>query len=346
MSRRSRNNRNSRAALTPPVPPLRRRFHHLRAPVTLAQLWQIARAAGQGWFDDNAPSMGAALAYYTLFSMAPLLLIAIAVAGLVFGADAARGEILMQLQGLLGVAGALAVQQLLESVNRPAGGLIATLLGVLLMLVGATTVFAELQDALDRIWRAPARAPGGWWALLRARVLSFGLILGLGFLLVVSMLFDAALAVLQKGWTPWLASWQVTLSIVNTVTGFVFVTVVFAMIYKIMPRARIHWSDVWLGAIVTATLFSIGRALIGTYLSTGAVASGFGAAASLVAVLVWVYYSAQIFLLGAEFTWAFAHTAGSRRDQPVPANAPGAPSDAMRSRLATAAAHHLPQGRP
>ena len=290
--------------------------------------------------------MGAALAYYTLFSMAPLLLIAMAVAGLVFGADAARGEIMMQLQGLLGVAGALVVQELLESVNRPAGGLIATLLGLLLMLVGATTVFAELQDALDRIWRAPARAPGGWWALLRARVLSFGLILGLGFLLVVSMLFGAALGALQKGWTPWLASWQITLSVLNTVTGFVFVTAIFAMIYKIMPRARIHWSDVWLGAIVTATLFSIGRALIGAYLSTGAVASGFGAAASLVAVLVWVYYSAQIFLLGAEFTWAFAHTAGSRRDQPVAANAPGAPTAAMQSRLATAAANHRPQGLP
>lgn len=290
--------------------------------------------------------MGAALAYYTLFSMAPLLLIAIAVAGLVFGADAARGEILMQLQGLLGVAGALAVQELLESVNRPAGGMIATLLGLLLMLVGATTVFAELQDALDRIWRAPERAPGGWWTLLRARVLSFGLILGLGFLLVVSMLFGAAIAALQKGWTPWLASWQVTLSVLNTVTGFVLVTALFAMIYKIMPRARIHWSDVWLGAIVTATLFSIGRALIGAYLSTGAVASGFGAAASLVAVLVWVYYSAQIFLLGAEFTWAFAHTAGSRREQPRPANARAAALGNTLSRPVTTAANRWPRPRP
>ena len=315
----SRHRRSNRVPQGPNDATKRRRFHHLSAPVTPAQLWQIACAACQGWMDDNAPSRGAALAYYTLFSMAPLLLIAISVAGLVFGAEAARGEIFVQLQGLLGVAGALAVQQLLESVNRPAGGLAATLLGLLLMLVGATTVFAELQDALDHIWRAPARPAGGWWALLRARLLSFGLILGLGFLLVVSMLFGAALAALQKGWTPWLASWQVTLSILNTVSGFVFVTVVFAMIYKVMPRVRIHWSDVWLGSIVTATLFSVGRALIGAYLSTGAVASGFGAAASLVAVLVWVYYSAQIFLLGAEFTWAFANTAGSRRPQALPA---------------------------
>jgi membrane protein len=297
---------------------MKSRFHHFHAPVTFTQLWQITRAAAKGWIDDNAPSMGAALAYYTLFSMAPLLLIAVSVAGLVFGAEAARGEILVQLQGLLGVAGALAVQQLLESVNRPAGGVAATLLGVVLMLIGATTVFAELQDALDRIWRAPTRARGGWWALLRARVLSFGLILGLGFLLVVSMLSSAALAALQKGWSTGLDSWQGALSVLNLTTGFVWVTVVFAMIYKIMPRVRIHWSDVWLGAVVTATFFSIGRALIGAYLSTGAVASGFGAAASLVAVLVWVYYSAQIFLLGAEFTWAFAHTAGSRRGLPLP----------------------------
>ena len=189
---------------------MQRRFHPLRTPVTLAQLGQITRAAAKGWLDDNAPSMGAALAYYTLFSMAPLLLIAVSVAGLVFGADAARGEIFIQLQGLLGVAGALAVQQLLESVNRPAGGVAATLLGLALMLLGATTVFAELQDALDRIWRAPTRAAGGWWALLRARVLSFGLILELGFLLVVAMLFSALLAALQQGWSSWLGPWQDT----------------------------------------------------------------------------------------------------------------------------------------
>lgn len=325
------------AAATPRSP-----THPLRATVTLAQLRRIAVAAARGWVDDNAPSMGAALAYYTLFSMAPLLLIAVSVAGLVFGAEAARGEILVQLQGLLGVAGALAVQQLLESVNRPTGGVAATILGVLLMLLGATTVFAELQDALDRIWRAPARAPGGWWTLLRARVLSFGLILGLGFLLVVSMLFGALLAALQKGWAPWLAQWQLTLSVVNLVTGFVWVTVVFAMIYKVMPRVRIHWSDVWLGALVTAALFSMGRALIGAYLASGALASGFGAAASLVAVMVWVYYSAQIFLLGAEFTWAFAHTAGSRRPAMAGHATDGVPSYSAMSTPPTAAGERAP----
>lgn len=295
-----------------------------RQRLTGRQLLQVLRSAVSAWLDDRAASMGAALAYYTLFSMAPLLLIAVSVAGLVFGAEAARGEVFAQLRGLVGEGGAAAVQQLLESVDRPGGGLLATLVGLVLTLVGATTVFAELQDALDRIWRAPARARGGVWALLRARVLSFGLILGLGFLLLVSMLLSAALAAAQRWWAPWLADWNLLLQAVNHASGFALVTVMFAMIYKLMPRVRIHWADVWVGAVVTAALFAVGRMLIGAYLATGAVASGFGAAGSLVAVLVWVYYSAQIFLLGAEFTWAWAHTLGSRRGEPLP-DAPAAP---------------------
>jgi membrane protein len=294
----------------------------LRTTITWADCVALARGAVSAWIDDHAASMGAALAYYTLFSMAPLLLIAIAVAGLIFGADAARGEIFGQLQGLVGSPGAAAVQQMLESVNKPAGGVAATLIGLVLMLVGATTVFAELQDALDRIWRAPARPRGGLWALMRARVLSFGLILGLGFLLVVSMLFGAAVAAVQAWWAPRMAGWDVLLGIVNLLSSFVLITVVFAMIYKVMPRVRIAWADVWVGAVVTAGLFTLGRALIGAYLATGAVGSGFGAGGALVAILVWVYYSAQIFLLGAEFTWVYAHRLGSRRGQAVPVPAP------------------------
>lgn len=290
----------------------------LRAPIRWDQGIALSRAAIHAWVDDHAASMGAALAYYTLFSLAPLLLIAISVAGLIFGADAARGEIFGQLEALVGSGGAAAVQQLLESVNRPAGGVAATTLGLVLMLVGATTVFAELQDALDRIWRAPARTGHGLWSLLRARVLSFGLILGLGFLLTVSMLLGAAVAALQTWWSAWLGGWDLVLGVLNTITGFALEIIVFAMIYKIMPRARIAWSDVWVGAIVTAALFTLGRTLIGLYLATGAVASGFGAAGALVAVLVWVYYSAQIFLLGAEFTWVYAHQLGSRRDLEQP----------------------------
>ena len=302
---------------TPPTSLSRR--HPLRTTVSWRDATHLASDAVSAWVDDRAPSMGAALAYYTLFSLAPLLLIAMSVAGLIFGADAARGEIYGQLQGLFGSTGAAAVQQLLESVNKPSEGVLGTLLGLVLMLVGATTVFAELQDALDRIWRAPARTGSGLWALLRARVLSFGLILGLGFLLIVSMLFGAAVAALQTWWSTWLGDWNGLVNLLNVLTGFALTTLVFAMIYKVMPRVQIAWADVWVGAVVTAALFSLGRGVIGIYLSTAAVGSGFGAAGALVVVMVWVYYSAQIFLLGAEFTWVYAYRLGSRRGQTVPA---------------------------
>jgi membrane protein len=284
------------------------------------EAWAITAEAAQAWLDDRCTSLGAALAYYTLFSMAPLLLIVVSVAGLLFGAEAARGEVAAQLQGLLGGPGAAAVQELLASVNWPAGSALATVTGLALMLIGATTVFAELQGTLDHIWRAPARPLGGWWAFVRARVLSFGLILGVGFLLIVSLLLSAALAALQSWWLlPRLAGWQAVVDALSAAFDFALVTLLFALIYKLMPRVRIAWSDVWVGAVVTAALFAVGRQLIGLYIGRGAVGSGFGAAGSLVAVLVWVYYSAQIFLFGAEFTWVFAHRVGSRRGAGTPA---------------------------
>ncbi|MCA0239327.1 MAG: YihY/virulence factor BrkB family protein [Proteobacteria bacterium] len=278
------------------------------------EAWTITRQAAEAWLDDRCTSLGAALSYYTLFSMAPLLLIVVSVAGLLFGADAARGEVAAQLEGLLGGPGAAAVQELLASVNWPAGSALATVTGLVLMLIGATTVFAELQGTLDHIWRAPAQPLGGWWAFFRARVLSFGLILGVGFLLIVSLLASAAMAALRTWWLPYVADWQVVVDLIGSIFDFALVTVLFALIYKLMPRVRIAWSDVWVGAVVTAALFAVGRQLIGLYIGRGAVGSGFGAAGSLVAVLVWVYYSAQIFLFGAEFTWVFAHRVGSRRD--------------------------------
>ena len=292
--------------------------------------YALLRQSVQAWLDDDAASKGAALAYYTLFSLAPLLLIVISVAGLLFGADAARGEIFGQLQGMLGAAGAAAVQQLLESVQQPAQGWWGTALGVGLMLMGATSVFAELQNTLDRIWRAPARPAGGVWHVLRTRVLSFGLILGLGFLLMVSLLLSAAVSAAQRWlspalglWASWAGSaswagWDGWVQVLNLGSTFVLVTLLFAMIYKVMPRVRIEWADVWTGALVTACLFTLGRLGLGLYLELGSVASGFGAAGSLVVVLVWVYYSAQIFLLGAEFTWVYAHALGSRRGVALP----------------------------
>ena len=281
--------------------------------------WPLVKAASAAWVADYAPSMGAALSYYSVFSLAPLLLIVISIAGLVFGQDAVRGQVFMQLQGLLGSEASHAVEGLLASVSKPAEGVTSTVIGVLLLLVGATSVFGELQDALDRIWRAPARdRSGGLWGLVRARLLSFGMILGIAFLLMVSLVFSAVVAAMGKLWSGAFGEWALLAQLFNLVVGFVMTTGVFAMIYKIMPRVSVKWRDVWLGAIVTSLLFTGGRFLIGLYIGHSDLASGFGAAGSLIVVFVWVYDSAQIFLLGAEFTWIYAKTFGSMRDmQPL-----------------------------
>jgi membrane protein len=262
--------------------------------------------------------MGGALAYYTLFSLAPVLIIVIAVAGFFLGAEAARGEIATQLQGLLGDDGATAVQGLLESSSDPEEGLLATIASFLLLLLGATTVFAELQSDLDRIWRAETKPISGLWSILRARLLSFGMILVLAFLLLVSLVISAALSALGKWWGGWFEGWAVVLEILNFVVSFAITTGLFALIYKFLPRAEIAWHDVWIGAAVTALLFAVGKFLIGLYIGRSGIASGFGAAGSFVVLLVWVYYSTQIFLLGAEFTWVYAHERGSRRGQDRP----------------------------
>lgn len=276
--------------------------------------WALLKKVTNAWLDDYVPSMGAALAYYTLFSLAPLLLIVVSVAGLVFGQEAARGEIALQLRTLMGEPGASAVQALLTSVDKPAEGTLATLVGVLLLLVGATTVFGELQDALDRIWRVPTKNQyTGWMALLRTRVLSFGMILAIGFLLMVSLVLSAALATMAHWWSPLFGGWLLIASAVNGIAGFFLVAAMFALIYKVMPRVHVPWSDVWIGAVFTSLLFTLGKSLIGVYIGRSGIVSGFGAAGSLVVVLLWVYYSAQIFLIGAEFTWVYANVFGSRK---------------------------------
>lgn len=290
----------------------------------LRKAWSLVKEAAASWVDDDAPSMGAALAYDTVFSVAPLLLIVIAVAGLLFGREAARGEILGQLGGLLGPGNARLVQELLDSVNRPGTGLLATGVGLVVLLVGATTVFAELQSALDRIWRAPGRPPGqGLWALLRTRLLSLGMVMGLGFLLMVSLVVSAALSALGKWWSAWFSEGaMLVLEWRNAGVSLVLLSAIFAMIYKWMPRVSVAWRDVIVGAVITALLFTLGKTLIGLYIGRSGVASAFGAAASLVVLLVWVYWSAQIFLLGAEFTWVWANRCGSRKaghgDGPLP----------------------------
>jgi len=287
--------------------------------------YRLARQSVTAWIDDYAPSMGAAISYYTVFSIAPLLIIVIAVAGLVWGRDAVQGEIVAQLTGLIGQDGAVGVQALIESANKPAKGVIATLISVAVLLVGATTVFAELQSALDRVWDVPpSQKASGLWATLRARLLSLGFILGLGFLLSVSLVFSAGVAAFG-GWANGLfPGWEVLLQLVNTAISLGISSLLFAMIFKLMPQATVSWRDVWVGAAVTAVLFEIGKALIGLYIGKSSVTSSFAAAGSLVVLLVWVYYSAQIFLLGAEFTWVFAHEHGSRRGQADSKTAPTA----------------------
>lgn len=279
-----------------------------------AAWWGLVKQVATSWLDDYVPSMGAALAYYTMFSLAPLLLIVVSVAGLVFGEDAVRGEIQAQLQDLMGEAGAGAVQGLLASVREPTEGLTATAVGLVLLLVGATTVFAELQDALDRIWRVPGRLrKTGWLTLLRARLMAFGMILAVGFLLIVSLVTSAMLAAVGWRLGPVFGGWQAVVETSNAVGGFLLVAFMFGLIYKFMPRQRVLTSDVWLGALLAALLFTAGRFVIGAYISRSGVASGFGAAGSLVVVLLWVYFSAQILLVGAQFTCVYARTFGSRK---------------------------------
>ena len=303
-----------------------------------SQQWQMIKAAVHAWMDDYAPSMGAALSYYTLFSLAPLLIIVIAVAGMVFGQQAAQGEIVVQLREIMGAQGALAVEGILKTAREPAKGVVATIVGIAILLLGATAIFAELQSALDRIWRVSAPpAESGIWHLLRTRLLSFGLVLGLGFMLTVSLVVSAALAALGKWWGGWFAGWEVFLEILNFAVSLGIFTLLFAMIYKIMPRARIPWRDVWTGAAVTALLFTIGKMLIGLYLGKSSLASGFGAAGSFMVLIAWVYYSAQIFLFGAEYTWVYANRHGSRVPMPSPGDKPAVPS--RQSGSATRSAH-------
>jgi len=277
-----------------------------------AQWWGLVKQVATSWLDDYVPSMGAALAYYTMFSLAPLLLIVISVSGLVFGEDAARGEIQAQLQDLMGEQGAGAVQGLLASVREPAEGLTATVVGLVLVFVGATTVFAELQDALDRIWRLKGQQDkSGLLTLVRARLMAFGMILAVGFLLIVSLVTSALLAALSRRLDPVFGGWQAVVEAGNAIGGFLLVAFMFGLIYKVMPRQRVLASDVWLGALLAALLFTGGKVVIGAYIGRSGIASGFGAAGSLVVVLLWVYFSAQILLLGAEFTCVYARTFGS-----------------------------------
>jgi membrane protein len=280
------------------------------------QVVGFAKDLASSWSEQRVPSMGAALAYYAMFSIAPLLFIAIAIAGLFFGAEAVRGAVFAQLADLMGQNSAQAIQEMLAHVSQPKTGMVATGLGVAGLLLGASGVFAELQSAMDVIWRVPPQAkPSGIWGFLRTRLLTFGMVLGLGFLVVVSLLLSTALAALGKWWGAYLEGWQYLSQALDIVVNLLVLTGVFGAIFKFMPSRPVPWRDVWVGAAVTAVLFTVGKFLIGLYLGKSSVASSFGAFGSVVVVMVWVYYSAQIFYLGAEFGWVYAHRFGSRREK-------------------------------
>ena len=263
--------------------------------------------------------MGAALAYYALFSIAPLLLIIIAVAGIFFGEEAVRGAVFGQLADLMGETGAQAIAEMVASANRPKAGGIAAAVGVALLLFGASGVFGQLRAALDRIWRAPASTKtSGIWPWLRANLLSMGMVFAMAFLVAVSLVLSAVVATLGKWWSPFFGGWALIAHALDLAVSFGMLTAIFALIYKVMPRAKVEWHDVWVGAATTAALFTIGKFLIGLYLGKSSIGTSFGAFGSLAIFMVWVYYSAQIFLFGAEFTWVYAHELGSRRNEPRP----------------------------
>jgi membrane protein len=284
-------------------------------------VWEISRDTIAAWIAHNASSLGAALAFYTLFSIAPILVIAMAIAGSVFGPNVAETHVLEEMRALLGDAGAKAVQGLLASAHQSGQKGFAAAIGVVTLLIGATSVFGELQKTLDYIWKSPEANSMSWWRIVRARILSVGLILGVGFLLLVSLIISAALAALGTWFGTVLAQWSVILPAVDLLLSLGLTTMLFAMIYKYVPRETIAWGDVWIGGFVTACLFSVGKLLIGLYLGRSSLSSAYGAAGSVMVLLLWIYYSTQIFLLGAEFTHIFTYTRGSRCDpaqQPKP----------------------------
>ena len=279
-------------------------------------MWKLAKSTVLAFIDDEALSRGAAIAFYTVTSIAPILLIVVAVAGLVFGREAAQGAITAQLGGLMGQQTADVLQSAVAGAGEKASGVLATIIGIATLVATASGVFGEMQSALNAIWKAK---PEGTTVsrLIRARAASLGLVAALGFLLIVSLVVSAGLTAFGNYLESVLPFGKVILSALNAVVSVALISVLFAAIYKVLPDRHLEWGDVIVGAVVTAILFTIGKSLIGWYIGSSAVASTYGAAGGLIVLLLWVYYSAQIFLLGAEFTKVYANRHGSKQDAPV-----------------------------
>lgn len=273
----------------------------------------LLKQAAWDWFDDSAPTLGAAVAYYTVFSLAPLFVIAVFIAGLVFGQEAAQGQIFVQLRALIGETSAAAMEEVVESADsQPKTGILATIIGFVVLIVGASGVFAQMQASLNAIWRVEPKPGRGLWGLVQDRILSFGFILIVGFLLLISLIFTAVIAFVGTWVGGFMPGVEMLIQILNAILSLAIITLLFAMIFKFLPDVKIAWRDVWIGALITAGLFTAGKEILGLYLGKSGVASSYGAAGSLIILLLWVYYSAQIVFFGAEFTKAYANKFGSR----------------------------------
>ena len=277
----------------------------------LSKIWLVLKGSAEEWRLDNASRLAAALSYYTIFSIAPLLVMAIAVASLVFGEKAASNQLFSQIRGLVGDQGALAIQSMVENVHKTGGGVLATLVGIITVLIGASGAFGQLQSALNTVWQVRPKPGQGVKGFIRIRFLSFSMVLVIGFMLLVTLVISAALAGMGNYLDAVLPIPAMVIQALNFLISFGVTTLLFTLIYKVLPDVTIKWKDVWIGGCFTALLFSLGRFLISIYLGRSTFSSAYGAAGSLVIILAWIYYSAQILFFGAEFTKVYATTFGS-----------------------------------
>jgi len=275
-------------------------------------VWQVLKETGTAWDEDNVTRLAASLAYYTLLSIAPLIILAVAVTGLAFGEAAAREHIAGELAGVVGAGAAEAIQSIAKNAHTPGTGVFSIAVGLVVLLFGASGVFGELQAALNTVWDVAPKPGRGIWGIVKDRFFSFTLVVGVAFLLLVSLIASAALTWLGQVFERSLPGGALVWQVLNFSISLAVVTALFALIFKTLPDVHIHWRDVWVGAAVTAALFTLGKFLLGLYLGSAGVGSAYGAAGSIIALVIWVYYSAQVLLVGAEFTEVYARRFGSR----------------------------------
>ena len=277
----------------------------------------LKRAAAK-WSEHKAPKMGAALAYYTALSLAPLVIILLSILSLVFGEGLARKELTSQVFQLMGQSGASTIAPILQSSASKTSGIIGMAIGFITLLFGASGVFGELQDSLNRIWEVPPRTGDTFWATIKSRFLSFAMVFVIGFLLLVSLIISTAISGASQYLSHFTPGLEIVWQLLNMAVSFVVVSLLFAIIFRVLPDTKISWHDVWLGGALTALLFTIGKFLLGLYLGHAAIGSSYGAAGSLIVMLVWVYYAAQILFFGAEFTWVYSERRKTQKSQPPP----------------------------